>query len=341
MSGAPRVVEALNAALHAVFAQDERVLLLGEDVLDPYGGAFKATRGLSTRFPGRVIATPLSEASLVSVATGLALCGDKPIVEFMFGDFIGLAFDSILNLASKSVSMYGRTLRLDLLIRCPVGANRGYGPTHSQSPQKHFVGIPNLQLFELSAFHECEALVRRALDLGMPAILFEDKTLYTRRVQGPGPLDELFRCDRLAEGCATEYAWLHAEDCRRPRCALIAPGGMAERCLAAARTLFLEHELECELLVPSRLHPFDLEPIRERLQAVEHVLVAEEAGPGGTWGAEVAERIHAEPWSRSRPRVVPVRSRDGVIPAAPHLERRVVVQAEDVAQAVLEATADA
>jgi len=338
---APRVVEALNAALHAVFAADERVLLLGEDVLDPYGGAFKATRGLSSRFPGRVIATPLSEASLVSVATGLALCGDKPIVEFMFGDFLGLAFDSILNLASKSVSMYGRPLRLHLLIRCPVGANRGYGPTHSQSPQKHFLGIPDLQLFELSAFHDCEALVRHALDLGRPAILFEDKLLYTRRVQSPGPVDELFRCDRLAEESGASYAWLSCQDSRRARCAVIAAGGMAERCLAAARSLLIEHELECEILVPSRLYPFDLDPIRDRLRAVERVLVAEEGGPGGAWGAEVAERIHAEPWSRSQPRVVPIRSRDSVIPAAPHLERTIVVQAEDVAQAVLEAAADA
>ena len=336
MNGGVRVIEALNRALHEAFEQDERVLLLGEDVLDPYGGAFKATKGLSSRFPGRVITTPLSESSLVGVATGLALCGDRPIVEIMFGDFIALAFDSILNLASKSVSMYGRTQPVHLLVRCPVGANRGYGPTHSQSPQKHFIGIPNLHLFELSAFHDCSALIRSILELGLPAILFEDKTLYTRRVHEPGPIDELFRCERIGGERGADWARLHCAEFRSPRCAVIAAGGMAERCVEAARRLFLEHEIECEVLVPSRLYPFDPGPVRERLLAVDGVFVAEEGVAGGTWGSEVAQRIHAELWGRHSWPVVTIHSRDSVIPAAPHLERRVIVQADDIATVIRE-----
>src|SRR5439155_1315828 len=148
-----RVADNLNGALHRLFERDPRVYLLGEDLLDPYGGAFKISRGLSDRYPDRVLATPLSEGGFVGVANGLALCGDKAIVEIMFGDFIALSFDQIVNFATKSVSMYGRTLPLHLVVRCPVGGNRGYGPTHSQSPQKHFIGVPHLGLYELSPFH--------------------------------------------------------------------------------------------------------------------------------------------------------------------------------------------
>ena len=103
-----RVSQNLNQALHDVLAEIPDLYLLGEDIADPYGGAFKVTKGLSTRFPDRVLTTPLSEGGLVGVAAGLALAGQRAIAEIMFGDFVSLAFDQIVNFASKSVSMYGR-----------------------------------------------------------------------------------------------------------------------------------------------------------------------------------------------------------------------------------------
>ena len=144
---AERVRENLNNALKLLLEQDERVFLLGEDVVDPYGGAFKVTRGLSSRFPGRVVSTPISEGAIAGVAGGLALSGSRPIAEVMFADFAGLCFDQLYNFASKSVAMYGRRQPMHMVMRCPVGGNRGYGPTHSQSPQKHFIGIPHLTVW--------------------------------------------------------------------------------------------------------------------------------------------------------------------------------------------------
>ncbi len=138
-----RVSEHLNEALASLMAQHERLHLLGEDLVDPYGGAFKISRGLSSRFPGRVLSTPISESGLIGVANGLALAGCPVIAELMFGDFIGLAFDQLLNFAAKSVTMFGRPVPLRVVVRCPVGGHRGYGPTHSQSPQKHLIGIPH------------------------------------------------------------------------------------------------------------------------------------------------------------------------------------------------------
>jgi pyruvate/2-oxoglutarate/acetoin dehydrogenase E1 component len=97
----PSVLESLNSALHRAFTDDQDVYLLGEDILDPYGGAFKVTQGLSTSFPDRVLTTPISEAGFVGVAAGMAMRGMHPVVEIMFGDFITLAADQLVNHIAK------------------------------------------------------------------------------------------------------------------------------------------------------------------------------------------------------------------------------------------------
>ena len=89
-----------------------------------------------------MLSTPISESGITGVACGLALCGDTAIVEIMFGDFVALAFDQIINFLTKSVTMYGEHTPMRVVIRCPIGGGRGYGPTHSQSLLKHFIGIP-------------------------------------------------------------------------------------------------------------------------------------------------------------------------------------------------------
>jgi hypothetical protein len=100
------VLESLNSALHQAFAEDAQLVLLGEDILDPYGGAFKVTRGLSDKYPQRVFTTPISEAAIVGVGAGLALRGLHPIVEIMFGDFLPLAADQLINHVAKFRWMY-------------------------------------------------------------------------------------------------------------------------------------------------------------------------------------------------------------------------------------------
>src|SRR4030043_400254 len=135
----PSVLESLNSALHRAFADNINVYLLGEDVLDPYGGAFKVTRGLSTSHPQRVITTPISEAGFIGVATGMALRGLRPVVEIMFGDFTTLIADQLINHLTKFRWMYNDQVRVPLLIRTPMGGRRGYGHTHSQTLEKLFL----------------------------------------------------------------------------------------------------------------------------------------------------------------------------------------------------------
>jgi pyruvate/2-oxoglutarate/acetoin dehydrogenase E1 component len=328
-----RVVDNLNSALHKLFADDPRLYLLGEDVADPYGGAFKVTAGLSAGFPGRVLSTPISENGITGVANGLALCGNRVFVEIMFGDFVTLAFDQIVNVAAKSVSMYGRPKPMSVIVRCPMGGNRGYGPTHSQSLQKHFLGVPDLFLFEMSPLHDNMTVLRRMLDLDRPCMFFENKPAYSERAHTPGMIDDLFGFEFIDD----QRNWARVTVDGDARCVLIAPGGMVSRALAAARQLLLEHEIDVTVVVPSQLYPFLPEPILGDVRQAEHVFVVEESTPGGTWGHEVAQALYERCWSGLRGPVELIQSRDSVIPAARHLERQVVVQAMDIVDRVVTA----
>jgi pyruvate/2-oxoglutarate/acetoin dehydrogenase E1 component len=320
-----RIVENLNRGLHAALAGDPRVWMLGEDIADPYGGAFKACKGLSTAYPDRVVSTPISEQGIVGVAGGLALAGERPIVEIMFGDFVALAFDPILNFLSKSVGMYGRRLPMHALIRCPVGGNRGYGPTHSQSPQKHLIGIPHLRLFELSPFHDCTSLIGELLAGDEPAVLFEDKVLYTERMFA----DDLFSYD-VEHG----YARVHLGDPDEADVVVIAPGGLTARAVAAARRLYLEQEIVCQIIVPVQLYPFVPPVLPENTR---RIVVAEDGAAGGGWGAEVASVLYRRYWDRLAEPIRLVTSAASVIPAARHLEEQVVVQSDTIYRAAREA----
>lgn len=338
-----RVVENLNRALHQLFEAEPTTYLVGEDLLDPYGGAFKVSKGLSTHFPDRVLPTPIAENAIVGIAGGLALQGEKPIAEIMFGDFIALAFDQILNFASKSVTMYGERVPLHLLVRCPVGGGRGYGPTHSQSVQKHFVGIPNLELYEVSPLHDNVPLLPRLVNLGHPAILFEDKMLYAQRMpvgagQDRGEIDELFHFERL--GGDSDLVRVFVPDMGTADAVLIAAGGVFHRSLTAARDLLVEHEMNVEMLVPSRIYPLDLAPAERLLADARRILTVEESTAGGTWGAEVAQDIYRRLWGRLQGPVRVVSTRDSIIPSSAHLERRVLVQAADIYSAVIAACAE-
>jgi pyruvate/2-oxoglutarate/acetoin dehydrogenase E1 component len=332
-----RVAEDLNLALRHALAERPGLYLLGEDIADPYGGAFKVTRGLSTAFPGRVLTTPISEGAIVGVAAGLALAGDAAIAEMMFGDFVTLAFDQLVNFASKAVSMYGRRIPVRLIVRCPSGGQRGYGPTHSQSLQKHFIGVPGLSLFELSPFHAAAALLSFMLDLAEPCLLFEDKVLYGRPAFRGGVVDEVFSYQLT--GPAPGAAVVYADEPGEPvDCVLIAPGGVAGRALEAMTALLLDDDVLCRLIVPAQLYPFDLGGIRQLLGTGTPVVVAEDGCAGGTWGSELACGMHQMLWDSLPAAVRLVHAAPGIIPAAPHLEQEVLVQAGQIRAAVLEVT---
>ena len=168
-------------ALDELLAADPRVVLLGEDIEDPYGGAFRLTKGLSSRYPDQVFNTPISESAVCGIATGLALRGRFAVVESMFGDFVSLMVDQLINHAAKFRALFGGQATVPLTVRAPMGGRRGYGGTHSQTLEKHFLGAPGLKVVALSPWHDPGRLLIDSVFDPNPVLFIENKLLYGRK----------------------------------------------------------------------------------------------------------------------------------------------------------------
>ena len=242
------VLDSLNSGLLNALQKDPSVLLLGEDILDPYGGAFKVTRGCSTAFPDRVITTPISEAGLGGICAGMALRGLRPVLEIMFGDFITLLADQLINHISKFRWMYNNTVNLPLVIRTPMGGRRGYGPTHSQSLEKLYLGVPGLTViapltFELAAGTLLERVISETED---PVVFIENKLQYLLPLQTEAEQNELIQeltYSRTDAQKRTPTYRLALKGAPAPSLTLTAYGYMAELARQAQLKLAYEHEI--------------------------------------------------------------------------------------------------
>jgi pyruvate/2-oxoglutarate/acetoin dehydrogenase E1 component len=284
----PTVLEHLNNALAHAMETNPRVYLLGEDIIDPYGGAFKVTRGLSTRFPARVLTTPISEAAIIGLANGLALRGLHPVAEIMFGDFVTLIADQLINHAAKFRWMYNDQVRVPLVVRTPMGGRRGYGPTHSQSLEKLFLGVPGLRVIAPSSLPDPAALLETAISQDDDPILFiEHKLLYPCPVLVPGQ-GELLDLQIEQVGDLYPVSILRFPAAPRPSLTIATYGYNFELARAAALKLAYDYEIFAELLVFSQLSPFQLNPLIDSLRHTGRLLTIEEGTITLGWGAEIA-----------------------------------------------------
>jgi len=337
MTRATTVLASLNAGLRAALAADERVLVLGEDVLDPYGGAFRVTRGLSTEFPDRVLTTPVSEAGIVAAATGLALRGFRPVVEIMFADFLLLAADQIVNHAAKYRAMYDERVRVPLVVRTPAGGRRGYGPTHSQSLEKHFLGVPGLWVAAPHALTDPGALLRQAiLDVDDPVLFVEHKITYGEplRSEPPG-----YDAVRLADA-ASPFPTLWLKPDGPADGLLLCYGGMTQPALDAAAILREREKLALGLVIVSQLAPTPVTHLDAILSAAAPaaVVTVEEASMEGGWGAEMIATIERIRDIRQLSAISHRRigAKSTPIPSARDLEDAVLPQTDDIVAAVLD-----
>jgi 2-oxoisovalerate dehydrogenase E1 component len=317
----------LNAALDRLLQTCPEVILLGEDLHDPYGGAFKVTAGLGTRFPGRVLSMPISEAAIVGAGIGLALAGYRPVVEIMFADFVTLAMDQIFNHAVKFPGMFPDA-RVPLVIRTPAGGRRGYGPTHSQNPEGLLCGVPGLTVVFPTARHDAGTLLANAvLRWPYPTVFLEHKLLYSEPA-GPGPfrIAEPSPADPGAELFPTLVA-----GGGQPDLTFVAYGGMLALAEAAAEELAAE-ELEIEIVAPALVAPLCRDTLIRLLGARPRILVLEESGSetgfGALLGSLLLENGYRGRFARLAPPPVP-------IPAARSLEEQVLPGADSIRQAVL------
>lgn len=288
------VLESLNTALHQAFAGDEKLVLLGEDILDPYGGAFKVTRGLSSKFPGRVMTTPVSEAGIVGVAAGMALRGLHPVVEIMFGDFLGLAADQLINHVAKYRWMYNLSQRLPLVVRTPMGGRRGYGPTHSQTLEKLFLGIPGLVVLAPNNLLDPGRLLRSALrDFSDPVLFIENKLLYTLPVLEDLDLVEFDLQEFSLPGQAgvAPALTLRIKDAPPAHFTFATYGYMSEMVRQAVLQLAYQSEVFAEAVVFSQLAPFSIQPLLDSAARTRKLVTVEEGNLSLGWGAEIIARL--------------------------------------------------
>jgi 2-oxoisovalerate dehydrogenase E1 component len=339
----PNVLESLNHALHEAFSANENVYLLGEDVLDPYGGAFKVTRGLSTSYPERVLTTPISEAGFVGMATGMSLRGLRPIVEIMFGDFITLAADQIINHLTKFRWMYNDQVRLPLVIRTPMGGRRGYGPTHSQTLEKIFLGVPGLTVIAPAALSLTdgsdspgELLYRSILECDDPILFIENKLQYPQPVKTQHDSKDfsISTVYRDRERIFPTYV-LSILGSPHATITLTAYGYMAELATQAILKLAYEHELFAELVIPTQLSPLDIDPIITSVGRTGALLTIEEGTLSSGWGAEVIARS-AESLGIGKIKYKRLAAKELPVPCSGLLEEDILPSEEDITQAVLQ-----
>lgn len=329
-----RLVEDIRESLRHLLADDRSAWIIGQDLVDPYGGAFKVTKGLSLDFPERVISTPISEQAMIGIAIGIALSGERVVAEVMFSDFLPLVFDQIVNVAAKLPTNYGVNIPIELVIRAPTGGRRGYGSTHSQSLQKHFLGIPNLSVWELSPFHETEITLRQAFATKGPALLFEDKLLYSRNA--------LFTGDQLPATFSREIVdpdgnWVSVSlgDGGETDYVVIATGGTALLALEAIEIVFLKHELSGKLLVPRKLYPINIEQIVSSMPIGARVFTVEECARGASWGSYCTSSLYDVAFNNLSGSCINISSNCSVIPAAKSLEEAALISTLRITESIV------
>lgn len=281
-----RVNEIIRDCFNENMAHDERIVMIGEDILDPYGGAFKVTKGLSTAYPDRVKGTTISEYALTGIGNGLSLAGMFPVCEIMFGDFMTLTLDQILNHAAKFPYMYNHQVKNPIIIRTPMGGGRGYGPTHSQSIEKFFLGIP--QTIALSLNHRVNPadIYNRLFEtLDCPALVFENKSLYAKRLKSAS------EAGFVAELSNEEFPTVRIRPEGVAKLTILAYGGMLEFAEEAQIRLFEEYDIVTEVVAPTKLYPFNVSSVAEAVLRTGNLLIVEEGNGFAGFGSEAVTAL--------------------------------------------------
>jgi 2-oxoisovalerate dehydrogenase E1 component len=315
--GQNRQIQDINASFHRLL-EDERTVFLGEDILDPYGGAFKVSKGLSTKFPDRVIGTSISEGLIAGASNGLALNGFKPYAEFMFGDFTALAFDQMVNHAAKVYNMYNKQISCPVVFRTPMGGRRGYGPTHSQSLEKHFIGMDMFEILALNKYLQPDLVYQYAHRRVHPTLIIENKVDYGKKPNL-----------NLPQGFGM---FLSNEDIPnivvKPKSkgnittTIIAYGGVAEIPVEGIGKFFYEYDELVQVLILTKIDPLPDDFILGNIPDHSRVITLEEGSKRGSIGNNIISLIAQ---NKTDIRFSCVTSLDCTIPSVKSLEESVLV----------------
>ena len=263
---------AIRDAIDEELARDETVIFYGEDIAKP-GGVFAVTPGLAERHGAdRVFDTPISELAISGSAFGAAVTGSRPVIEIMFGDFLPIAMDAIVNQAAKYWYISNEQAPVPLVVRSAVGAGGRFGAIHSQNPASWFLGVPGLKVVAPSTPSDAKALLKAAIRDDNPVLFLEHKRLYSMKGELEG--DEVGEIGQAAV--------------RRPGSDLTIVSAMksVHDCLAAAEALAADG-IEAEVIDLRTLRPMDTGTVLASLEKTNRLLVVEEGPRTGGWSGEV------------------------------------------------------
>jgi len=312
-------LDAIREALVEEMERDAQVFCLGEDI-GAYGGAFKVTEGLATRFgEERVIDTPISEVAIVGAAAGAAHMGMRPVVEMQFIDFIANAYDMLTNYVATA--RYRAMLPCPMVVRGPSGGYVRGGPFHSQNPEAGFIHTPGLKVVYPATAEDAKGLLKSAIRDDDCVLFFEHKYLY-RRIKGTMPSGD----------CTVPIG--KARIAREGRdLSIITYAAMVWKALDAAEQLAREDGLSVEVIDLRSLSPLDDEAIQMTTKKTNRVLVVHEDTRTGGIAGEITARINESCFAWLDAPVLRVTAHDVPLPYAPRLEDFVLPQTTDIVAA--------
>jgi pyruvate dehydrogenase E1 component beta subunit len=300
------IAEAVRDGLAEILSSDPLVFLMGEDI-GQAGGVFNVYTGLQDEFgPDRVMNTPISEAGMAGIGVGAAMVGMHPIVDIMFGDFLTLAMDQIVNQAAKMYYMTGGQVSVPLVIRTTLGAGRSSGAQHSQSLHAWLCHIPGLKVAIPSTPADAKGLLKTAVRDPNPVIIYEDKMMY--QLKGPVPVGEY----SIPFGVADVKR--AGEDVT-----IVATSSMVHVALKAAETLAAEN-ISVEVIDPRTLRPLDTRTIIESVKKTNRAVVIDEGYYSFGITGELASTIADEAFDYLDAPVKRIAAEDVPVPLAPVLE---------------------
>lgn len=325
------IIEALRGALASELETDDRVFVMGEDV--GIGGSFHLTLGLRDRFgPERIRDTPVSEAGFVGLAIGAGIAGMRPVVDFQYGDFLLPAADQIIQQACKLPYMSGGQVDVPVVLHAPTGAS-GRGSQHANSVENYFYGIPGLTLAVPSTAWDAKGVMTTAIRARRPVLILSHKYLYGSKgralVEGDGVVGEV--PEAAYEVPIGEGAIRRQGDDITIVGALL----MVHKALDAAERL-AGMGIGAEVIDMRWLAPLDTRTVVESVRRTGRLLIVEEGPRRGGWGASVAAAVADEAIGYLDGPIRRITGSDLPLPFAPHLERELVPDVDDIEAGALQ-----
>ena len=313
-------VEALNEALHEEMERDEKVFLMGEDVVFDY---FGVCAGLADRFGrDRVRDTPICELGFTGAGVGAAMAGFRPIVDLRFMDFATYALDPIVNQAAKLRYMLGGQLSVPMVARIPSGAGLQYGATHGQSLEAWFMQVPGLKVLYPSCPPDAKGLLKAAVRDDNPVMFIEHRLLYAQKTKQMVP-----------EGDYTIP--IGVADVKREGgdVTVVGIGYQMRHCLEAAEALAGEG-IDCEVIDPRSLSPLDVDTITNSVRKTSRCVIVEEGHLRSGVAAEISATIQESVFEYLDAPIGRVAALMAPIPVQTKLEKFVLPSTEKVIAAV-------